>query len=542
MNKSITVFFFLGAAVLAGLVLGFPILTSHDRTVLLNTLWLGIGASIIAIPCGMIACYLLRFRSAFSALLLATLVGMLAMPLVLHASSWDSAFGKLGWLTARQGEILTPLISGWTAAIWIHGIAAIPFTTLIFLLSEFLERRTFEEQASLDAGGLSLFFKIRVPRLVPLFITSFGWVCLTCARTIAVTDLFQVSTLAEQIYLGYSMGQLAPGTAWTMDDIRRAENMSLLVTILTIGIFTLLAISVFVRFQSEFCKIESRTRALPKFLNVEPNGLSRLGSLILMLTFFLVPFANLLTRASFEVVPTPDGPFASYQLANIWEAISRAVSSEGDVFVWSALIATTSSLSILILGTIGGWLARHSRLWLWGMTFSIVVPFSIPGPLWSNFYAWLLGNSPMFDWLYNYTIFAPTLANFTFCWPLGCLLVWFIMANVESETLESAQLDGAGLLMQWWNLGILQNSRSLFGAWLVLFPICFGELSASRMVLPAGMQTLPGTVLGFMHAGVDEMTAALTLITGGGLVLISGFGWSLLFASSNGLGQNKSGH
>jgi ABC-type spermidine/putrescine transport system permease subunit II len=41
------------------------------------------------------------------------------------------------------------------------------------------------------------------------------------------------------------------------------------------------------------------------------------------------------------------------------------------------------------------------------------------------------------------------------------------------------------------------------------------------MVLPPGMDTVPRRALGMLHAGVDEMTAALTLVTIGFVILFA---------------------
>jgi len=42
---------------------------------------------------------------------------------------------------------------------------------------------------------------------------------------------------------------------------------------------------------------------------------------------------------------------------------------------------------------------------------------------------------------------------------------------------------------------------------------CFAELSATQMVLPPGIDTVPRLALGMLHAGVNESTAALTIVT-----------------------------
>jgi ABC-type spermidine/putrescine transport system permease subunit II len=60
---------------------------------------------------------------------------------------------------------------------------------------------------------------------------------------------------------------------------------------------------------------------------------------------------------------------------------------------------------------------------------------------------------------------------------------------------------------------------------MITFACCFGELSASQIVRPAGMDTVPRKMLGDLHAGVNELTAGITIVTVLVIVGISATGW-----------------
>jgi iron(III) transport system permease protein len=139
-----------------------------------------------------------------------------------------------------------------------------------------------------------------------------------------------------------------------------------------------------------------------------------------------------------------------------------------------------------------------------------------------------LSNHSLVVWFYDRTILAPVIANSWFCWPLAPLIVWFVFRKIADDVLESSRLDGAGGLAQFIRFGLLANLTAVLGCWLISFAFCFGELSASQIVLPPGIDTIPRRMLGLLHAGVDEMTAALTIVTFGAILLVSLTGWAFL--------------
>ena len=75
------------------------------------------------------------------------------------------------------------------------------------------------------------------------------------------------------------------------------------------------------------------------------------------------------------------------------------------------------------------------------------------------------------------------------------------------------------------NLAVLGNWQVLVGILLLCFAISFGELSASQMALPPGIDTVPRVTLGLLHAGVNERTAAITIVSAALIVCVSASGW-----------------
>ena len=135
--------------------------------------------------------------------------------------------------------------------------------------------------------------------------------------------------------------------------------------------------------------------------------------------------------------------------------------------------------------------------------------------------------------MYDQTILPAVLANSVFVWPIAVIGTWSIVSRVPQNQLEHAKTENASALRRGVEFGGRQNARTLFGLWILLGAICFGELSATQMVLPPGIETVPQVTLGKLHAGVDEATAALTILTTGLIVAIAGLGWIIAGITSS---------
>jgi ABC-type Fe3+ transport system permease subunit len=499
------------------------LVSTSDRAVAWRTITLGLSASVIALPIGGLIAWVCRGEGRVPRTLLVSTIALLMVPMFIQVSGWDAAFGKLGWLTSTKGQILVPLVSGWTAASWIHGIAAAPQIALILLIGLSVSRREYEEQALLDTSAAGVFWNVTLRRLWPLLILSIAWIVISCAREIAVTDLYQIGTLAEQIYLGYSLGINSIAGTWTADQLADAGSLGVLLTISLVAWMSVTAFCFFIglthlEYQSDGWK--------PRPLAAEGIPRTVIG-LMLLLVMVAVPIGNVVLRACFYVRPVDGVPTQGYSIQQLTHSIRRSAFDYREEFDWSFLIAVTSATLILLLALIFATAARRSRFAQVVFVITLAITCALPGPYIGTLIASSFSNlsNPTVHWAYNYTIAAPVLANLIFCWPVGALLVWFLFRNISQDALESASVEGAGGLRRFWHFGLQANALSLAGCWLISFAFCFGELSASQIVRPAGIDTVPRKMLGDLHAGVNEMTAGITIVTAFTIVSISLVGW-----------------
>ena len=133
-----------------------------------------------------------------------------------------------------------------------------------------------------------------------------------------------------------------------------------------------------------------------------------------------------------------------------------------------------------------------------------------------------------FVWLINYTIFAPVVATTIFTFPLIALAIWFVLHQTPQNVTEAASLDGLSTGESFWRIRVAGNLKMIIGCWLLACVLCFGELSASQIVRPAGMDTVARKMLGDLHAGVNELTAGISIVVAAAAIVVSLAGWSVI--------------
>jgi len=514
-------------AIIAG-VLFFSALP-NQRSIAIRTFLLGVSASAIAFPLAALAAWAIRESTLVGRWLLRACICLAVVPVYLNVGYQDAALGKLGWLTSNGDQVLTPLFSGWPAAAWAHATSLLPQFTLLILFG-LGTKKTYEEQGLLEASAWQVFFHITLRRLLPLAMLSFLWGIVVCSREIAVTDLYQVGTLAEQLYLGYALNQPG-GTAgnWTADQLAQPGNigwpisLSLFFELASVATF---AANLFNR-QIQENKDLTNTFGQRQPGNLNSSKLAMVAAALMLLLLVAIPIFNVVYRVGLAVETSADGPSLVWQTSNAISAISKTATDHKDAFYWSAIIALASSTVVLLTAFAGCWLARLRRGCAAALILVWVTLCGCSGPaIGINISQWFAASSlsPII-WLYDQTIFPAVLANSVFVWPIAVIGMWAIVTCVPKDQLDHAETENVDALRRGVEFGIRQNGRALLGLWILVGAVCFGELSATQMVLPPGIETVPQVTLGKLHAGVDEATAALTILTTGLIVAIAWLGW-----------------
>ena len=481
------------------------------RELFAETLSLAVACCLLAVPTGVaLASVIVRSDLPWRRAAAVTLLVLLFIPLYLQAAAWDAGFGRQGWLSVSRGSLATPMLSGWWAAAWIHSVALVPWVVLLVGLALRYCETEFEEAALLEAGPWSVFWRVTLWRIVPAIGVASLWIALNVSTEMAVTDLYQVRTLAEQIYLEARLG----------DDALPWPSMLLAVGLFAGGGFAVAAALAPVSGQQL-----NRGQAL--FLW---GGYRFLAAAVIwggIALLVVVPLANLAVNAGIEVTPVPEGrPERSWELEKLFRVVAGSPRRFGEEIAWTLLLGgLAATFAVLVAAPLAWWACRR-RL---GAAAALLVSgagLAIPAPLVGVALIWLLNRDFDFSmWIYDRTIFAPVVAAVIRASPLAILISWYSLRSIDRDALELAAVEGAGVSTQFTSIGLGQRWTAVAASWLAAAALAMGDLSTTILVAPPGMSTVSLRVFGLLHAGVDDQVAGLCLTI---VVLYFGLGLATL--------------
>jgi iron(III) transport system permease protein len=493
----------------------------RTASLLWNTLRLAAATSLMAIPLGTcLAFVLLRTDIVGRRAAICVLATMLFVPLYLQAAGWDAGFGRQGWLSLSQGTLATPLLAGWRAVIWIHSIAAIPWVVLIVGIRLRYAEPELEDAASLDGSAAQVFLRITLPRAIPAVLVAALWIMITTAGEMTVTDLYQVRTYAEEIYANVpSYGEFAT------HGLAALPGMLLVTGLILV---TLVAAS--------FIMPPSRVASLSEQRNISLGKWRWPGSCAVLLIVLLiagVPLANLCINAGLMVEKVDDHPVRFWSGLKFVRVVLASPFQFWDEFRWTNVIGNLVGLAAVVLAGPLAWAARRAAIGSWLVLVPTAVCLALPGPMIGLSIIWLLNrdSSPLLIRLYDHTILAPCLATLVRAFPMAMLIIWFSLRTVSADVLDAASTDGAGVVKRFTHIALPQRKLAFGVAWFAAVIIAIGDLSASILVTPPGVSTIPIRVFGLLHAGVDDQVAGLCLTMVGEFVVlaaitISGVVWA----------------
>jgi iron(III) transport system permease protein len=490
----------------------------------LNTLFLAEGVCLIAVPLGMLAALIVIKTNApgrrAAAMLLA---GMLLVPLFLISGAWDAGFGIQGWHTLSTNPHLArgPWLAGWRAAIWVHGLAGVPWVTLIVAAGLRAVETELEEEASLVASPARVLWHITLPRAWPAISIAALWVAIVTSTEISVTDFFQIRTFAEEVYTQAVLGTfdfnserqpMAAGTAgfW-----------------LGLALSTLLAMIALVFARRLFLDFGQVSLRASWTWRIGAGRWIATGVLwLVVLLVAAVPMGNLLYKAGGHVTQTNAGRVRGWSAAKALERVVDAPREFAGDLGLSAGIGAAAAGAAVLIGIPLAWSLRSAhRVPLVRLT-GLALCLTIPGPLLGIGLIRLLNQPPSSAFAFLGVLydshFAPWLVQTIRALPLVTLILLAALASVPQATLEAAAIDGAG----WWGrllwIALPQRLPAVAASFLVGLAVAFGELAATVLVVPPGRATaITVRVFQLLHYGVDDRVAAISLVLLGAMGLIT---------------------
>lgn len=492
----------LGAALLAGV---------RNLGLLANTLQVAAGAMAVALPLGVILAVLLEKTSLPGRrLLLVCLATMLLIPLPLHAAAWRAGFGALGWFTQSgvQGQPLDPLLTGMPGAIWIHGMGAVAWVALIVAAGLAGVDRRLEEDALLTHPAPHVLWRVTLRVAAPSVVVAAGWVLVSVAHEMSVTDLFQVRTFAEEIYTQYALGMFDPSTPGAAEF--RIHGVQL-----AAGLVALAALATAVLWAGAAWLDPGRGTAGADPWRWRPASARRwlLGLMaVIGLLIAGLPVGNLLQKAGGYAERKGDTWTRHWSAANAASEIALApVRHRREAWQSAKLGVMVAAGSVAAGWLLAPGLVRPGARRRWLLA-SAAVCLTVPGPLLGMATIRVL-NQPTgsllgpLGWLYHHTLLAPWVVQMVRVTPVAMLLLWPVWQSVPQAVLDAAWLQGDS---RWWT-ALRVRVRAVAAVSLVALALSLNELSATLLVMPAGDTTLTIQLFNMLHSGVDDRVAAISL-------------------------------
>jgi len=457
----------------------------------------------VAVPCGFALAVMLKRTDVIGRRMLAVALGsQLALPLYVFAGSWNAGFGSQGWWPLAQALAVKFDLAAFMAVIFIHSVASIPWVTLIVGCGLIWSQRSLEESAVAEQGNRGVLLRVLLPVLRPWLALSCLWVCVPILTEMVIMNLYQVPTVAEQVYLDASRGTVSP--------------LTYPVAVMLCMLPVLVAAVALGRLMPPWSEMIARaSQHTPRTL--ELRGWRTVASLAcwgFVVVLVGIPIANLITKAGWQpYIDANDMTRYGWTLGRFFATGRESISLFLPEFYWSAVLAATSATValgvalLLVFAARRGW-RRHL------VSLLMLVLIGTPGALVGVLCIFLLNRSePAFlGQLYDETLAAPVIAQQFRMLPLAWMLSLAIMATIDRRSWELARVDGLSAWQVVWKLIVPQCGRSWVVAWLVLALVSVGELSTTILVLPAGVTTLSMRLFEMLHFGMRHQDSGLCLV------------------------------
>lgn len=469
-----------------------------------NTFWLSAAACAVAVPPGVILALLLvrtdvpLRRAAGVVLVLAFFI-----PLYLHAAAWQAGFGVQGGATLALG--LPGWVDGFAGAAWVLGVANIPWVAAIVGAALLLVDPAWEEQALLDASSRQVFVRVTLRHVLPAAGLAALWVAVVSAGDMLVSSLFMVRTYAEELYTRWAIGP-------ELDEPALGTGAGVLLSagLVLAGICVCLALAVPGR---QFSLRRRATFALGRW-----RAAAALVVLGLIGIIALVPLAALVHKAGMVVVETGGERVRSFSVARCLSKIIEAPWQARRELGWSLVIGSLAALGTVaaaaLLASFGLWRQQRARTVAWLAVWALAAAsLAVPGPVLGLGLIHLL-NRPELPWLsglYDHSILAPWLALWVRGLPLAMFVLWHAFQTVPRSLLDAAAVDGAGPARRLLLVVVPMRVLALALAFLLAFVVGLGELAASILVVPPGVNTLSILIFDRLHSGAEDDVAGIAL-------------------------------
>jgi iron(III) transport system permease protein len=465
-----------------------------------NTAILVAGVLLLALPLGFALSFLLFRTSLPGRRILRFLVLLtLFIPLPLLVSGWMAVDA---WSTAIG-------LTGMRAAIVLHSLASLPWVIFLTGVGLGWVERALEEDALTAARPARVLLQVTLPRARLALAATALWLAVQTSSEIGITNLYQVRTYAEEVYLQLVRPDISSPELTAEMLTARALAVSLPSLLLT-ALVILVGVS---WGQARVPPLDSAVKPLVFRLGRMRGPLAILVSL-LVVSLIAVPAAGLFWKAGLAGSPLAWSPGA--MLEQFSASFHTGVFSIGQSLLLSGWVGVQTTL----LALLACWLARDSRPFRILVGGLVVLAFAIPGPIvglgMKETISRLLELTES-DMLARELYYGPSLLPVAWVqtirlFPVAMVLMWPLVRLLPGQFLETARLEGATPGQEVRRIVFPLVFRGWLLAVVIVAALSLGEISASKLVCTPGAYPFAVKLFMDLHFGVGGDLAARSLM------------------------------
>jgi len=466
-----------------------PILAWHS-------LRLSFATAVMAIPAGTLLGFILaRCKWPFRPVIQSVWLASIFLPLPIVASAWLGAFGNAGRSQAF-GLSDQPLISGWSAAALIHALASVP--VVIWVMSGvMLQVDDFiENMARMEYPMPLAIYRSTISKCTPAAVAASLAVLIMTAGDMTVTDLVQERTFAEEAYLQAQMG----------DGLAAAARTSMAPVIL-ITILILIWAKSNTIWHDRFDTGSPFSFSGKKWLVGWPGFYAGIIATILTVIAWGIPIAALAWRAGRSGGDATMNFKPSWSITALVHNLISAWPDLAETLPYTLCIASITAIASTLMAWIIVEISVKSIAFQWAVLTGAAIGFAVPGPVAGLAVQWL-----WMPWEAIYDSWAVIIAAQVFrLMPIAVLLIWPSVHFKTKPINDLVRLDGLTIQQKFWRVKWPTTGPVALAATGVVFALSIGELPATNMVTPPGIEMLSVRLWGLMHTGVESHLSAVVL-------------------------------
>lgn len=391
------------------------------------------------------------------------------VPPYVHALAWEVA---IRWIWHAP-------VDGWIASWWVQTMALLPLGVVFVLAGLQSVDPRMVDAARVARSDEAAWLRVAVPLAAPSIAVGAGCLMILSLADYSVPSIFHVNVYALEIFSEFSAGG-DPGAAFLVS-----------LPLLTVVFAVMLAIQSRLRQAATArARRDSAWTSPPRWPRSVAAG--QIAGLAALSAQVLVPlFTLLLATRSWSVL----------------RAATFAAATDLSFTAGVAIAAAGLSVALCVAATpfLRDGLDRPATWWA-----LLVLPLSIPAPLvgvglvsmWNQ--GWM---PPVYG-----TWVMPVLAALARFAPLALLALLAQYRRVDRSFGDAARLLDGRPFRVWARIEFPLLFPAMLAAGAVVLSLTIGELGATLIVTPPGLETLTIRVYNFLHYGATDSAAALCLL------------------------------